>query len=75
MGYARTFRGSDLRGGANGARIRLEPARNWEGNEPSRLNKVLAALEQLQKKLARASRMSLFWLEILELKRLQQLLE
>jgi catalase-peroxidase len=46
---ARTFRGSDLRGGANGSRIRLEPARNWEGNEPARLNKVLAALEPIAK--------------------------
>jgi catalase-peroxidase len=46
---ARTFRGSDLRGGANGARIRLEPARNWEGNEPARLNKVLAVLEPIAK--------------------------
>jgi catalase-peroxidase len=44
---ARTFRGSDLRGGANGARIRLEPQRNWVGNEPERLNKVLAALEPI----------------------------
>jgi catalase-peroxidase len=44
---ARTFRGSDLRGGANGSRIRLEPARNWEGNEPARLNKVLATLEPI----------------------------
>jgi catalase-peroxidase len=44
---ARTFRGSDLRGGANGSRIRLEPARNWEGNEPARLNKVIAALEPI----------------------------
>jgi catalase-peroxidase len=46
---ARTFRGSDLRGGANGSRIRLEPARHWEGNEPARLNKVLAALEPIAK--------------------------
>ena len=46
---ARTFRGSDLRGGANGSRIRLEPARNWEGNEPARLNKVLAVLEPIAK--------------------------
>jgi catalase-peroxidase len=46
---ARTFRGSDLRGGANGSRIRLEPARNWVGNEPARLNKVLAALEPIAK--------------------------
>ena len=44
---ARTFRGSDLRGGANGARIRLEPQRSWAGNEPDRLNKVLAALEPI----------------------------
>lgn len=44
---ARTFRGSDLRGGANGSRIRLEPARNWEGNEPARLSKVLAVLEPI----------------------------
>ncbi|MDX2426295.1 MAG: catalase-peroxidase, partial [Cycloclasticus sp.] len=42
---ARTFRGSDNRGGANGARIRLVPQKDWEGNEPSRLAKVLAALE------------------------------
>ncbi|WP_417607533.1 catalase/peroxidase HPI [Oceanimonas baumannii] len=44
---ARTFRGSDLRGGANGARIRLEPQRSWEGNEPARLNKVLNVLEPI----------------------------
>lgn len=44
---ARTFRGSDLRGGANGARIRLEPQRSWEGNEPARLNKVLSVLEPI----------------------------
>ena len=44
---ARTFRGSDFRGGANGSRIRLEPQRSWEGNEPTRLNKVLAALEPI----------------------------
>jgi catalase-peroxidase len=44
---ARTFRHSDLRGGANGARIRLAPQRDWEGNEPERLNKVLAGLEPL----------------------------
>ncbi|MSO33388.1 MAG: catalase/peroxidase HPI [Candidatus Nanopelagicaceae bacterium] len=46
---ARTFRGSDLRGGANGARIRLEPQKNWEGNEPQRLNRVLALLEPIAK--------------------------
>ena len=44
---ARTFRGSDMRGGANGARIRLEPQRSWEGNEPERLNRVLSVLEPI----------------------------
>jgi len=44
---ARTFRGSDKRGGANGARIRLNPQNNWEGNEPARLAKVLAVLEKI----------------------------
>lgn len=44
---ARTYRGSDMRGGANGARIRLAPQRNWQGNEPERLNKVLAVLEPI----------------------------
>ena len=44
---ARTFRGSDLRGGANGARIRLEPQKNWEGNEPAHLAKVLSVLEPI----------------------------
>ena len=44
---ARTFRGSDKRGGANGARIRLAPQRSWEGNEPERLGKVLGALEPI----------------------------
>ena len=46
---ARTFRGSDLRGGANGARIALQPQRNWVGNEQDRLNRVLAVLEPLAK--------------------------
>ena len=47
---ARTFRGSDKRGGANGARIRLEPQRSWVGNEPERLNKVLSKLEDIANK-------------------------
>ncbi|MBR0554908.1 catalase/peroxidase HPI [Ciceribacter sp. L1K23] len=42
---ARTYRQSDMRGGANGARIRLAPQRDWEGNEPARLGKVLSVLE------------------------------
>ena len=46
---ASTFRGSDKRGGANGARIRLAPQKDWEANEPARLAKVLAALEKIQK--------------------------
>ena len=44
---ARTFRGSDMRGGANGARIRLAPQKDWEGNEPKRLVKVLSILEPI----------------------------
>jgi catalase-peroxidase len=44
---ARTFRGSDKRGGANGARIRLAPQKDWAGNEPARLAKVLAVLEKI----------------------------
>ncbi|MEZ5047141.1 MAG: catalase/peroxidase HPI [Chitinophagaceae bacterium] len=45
---ARTFRSSDFRGGANGARIRLEPQINWEGNEPEKLKQVLKKLEAIQ---------------------------
>jgi catalase-peroxidase len=45
---ARTFRCSDFRGGANGARIRLAPQKNWEGNEPKRLEKVLSRLTEIQ---------------------------
>jgi len=46
---ARTYRGSDMRGGANGARIRLAPQKDWEGNEPARLAKVLSVLEPIAK--------------------------
>ena len=46
---ASTFRGSDKRGGANGARIRLSPQKDWEVNDPTRLAQVLAALEDIQK--------------------------
>jgi catalase-peroxidase len=46
---ASTFRGSDKRGGANGARIRLEPQKNWEVNQPAELAKVLQKLEAIQK--------------------------
>jgi catalase-peroxidase len=44
---ARTYRGSDMRGGANGARIRLAPQKDWAGNEPERLARVLAVLEPI----------------------------
>ncbi len=44
---ARTYRGSDHRGGANGARIRLAPQKDWEGNEPARLSRVLAVYEKI----------------------------
>jgi len=51
---ASTFRGSDKRGGANGARIRLAPQRDWEVNQPDRLGKVLAVLEGIQSEFNRA---------------------
>jgi len=47
---ASTFRGSDKRGGANGARIRLAPQKGWEVNEPAKLRKVLTKLERIQKR-------------------------
>lgn len=50
---ARTFRCSDYRGGANGARIRLAPQKDWEGNEPQRLNKVLGKLAEVQERLSK----------------------
>src|SRR5690242_2476505 len=46
---AASFRGTDKRGGANGARIRLAPQKDWEVNEPAQLSKVLRKLEQIQK--------------------------
>jgi len=46
---ASTFRGSDLRGGANGARVRLDPQKNWPANDPKELGQVLAKLEAIQK--------------------------
>ncbi|ABK46549.1 catalase/peroxidase HPI [Shewanella sp. ANA-3] len=50
---ARTFRGSDFRGGANGARIRLAPQKDWQANEPERLQKVLKVLIELQASLSK----------------------
>jgi catalase-peroxidase len=50
---ARTFRGSDFRGGANGSRIRFSPQKNWVGNEPERLEKVLNKLKEIQSALAK----------------------
>ena len=50
---ARTFRSSDYRGGANGARIRLAPQKDWAGNEPQRLEKVLNKLEEIQSGLSK----------------------
>ena len=50
---ARTYRGSDLRGGANGARIRLAPQKNWVANEPEQLGRVLDALTQIQTEFAK----------------------
>ena len=46
---ASTFRGSDKRGGANGARVRLAPQKDWEVNQPAELAKVLSKLETIQK--------------------------
>ena len=54
---ASTFRGSDKRGGANGSRIRLEPMKNWEVNNPVQLSKVLAAYEKLQAEVKKAGKM------------------
>ena len=53
---ASTFRGSDKRGGANGARIRLAPQKDWEANQPAELKKVLTKLEAIQKKFNDAQR-------------------
>jgi catalase-peroxidase len=52
---ASTFRGSDKRGGANGARIRLEPQKNWDVNEPAQLKKVLKTLERIQSEFHRTA--------------------
>ncbi len=53
---AATFRGSDKRGGANGARIRLAPQNNWEANNPAQLKTVLASLESIQKEFSTAGK-------------------
>jgi catalase-peroxidase len=53
---ASTFRGSDFRGGANGARIRLAPQKDWEVNEPAELAEVLAALEKIQQEFNKAQK-------------------
>jgi catalase-peroxidase len=53
---ASTFRGSDKRGGANGARIRLEPQKDWEVNQPAQLAKVLKTLEGIQKAFNRTAK-------------------
>ena len=55
---ARTYRGSDHRGGANGARIRLAPQKEWQGNEPERLASVLTALEKVQAGLSKPASMA-----------------
>tara|TARA_R110002167_G_scaffold49632_2_gene145372 strand:+ start:1360 stop:3543 length:2184 start_codon:yes stop_codon:yes gene_type:complete len=55
---ARTFRNSDYRGGANGSRIRLTPQKDWEGNEPERLQKVLKVLEGIQSTQSKAISMA-----------------
>jgi catalase-peroxidase len=52
---AATFRGTDKRGGANGARIRLAPQKNWEVNDPAELSKVLQTLERIQQEFNRSS--------------------
>ena len=52
---ARTYRRTDKRGGANGARIRLTPMKNWKGNEPKKLSKVLKVLEKIAKKTGSSS--------------------
>src|ERR1700683_80860 len=52
---AATFRGTDMRGGANGARIRLAPQKDWEANNPAELAKVLGRLEAIRNDFNRAS--------------------